>query len=304
MDARKEPIFSAGGAFPEVDSGPDERRYQSDRGSRNDLALWIVPILSLLILSSGYWAWTQLNSPRATPATRPAVAAQGPVAPRTSEPAIKYPIDAASADALPPSDRIDAYIAEALTKLLGQQAVASMLRIDSFARRVVVTVDNLDREHMASGLWPVNPTPGRFSVTGSISAQTVHPENSARYLPFVRLVESVDINAVFALYIRLYPVFQRAYEELGYPGQYFNDRLVAVVDNLLAAPEPSGPVAMKFTEVKGPIRATRPWLSYEFADPGLQALPSGQKLLIRMGAGNEKRIKKRLSELRHLLTTR
>ncbi|HEB80283.1 MAG TPA: DUF3014 domain-containing protein, partial [Chromatiales bacterium] len=49
---------------------------------------------------------------------------------------------------------------------------------------------------------------------------------------------------------------------------------------LLAAPEPSGPV-----------RLVRPSVYYKFADPRLEALPAGQKVLIRMGPGNERRVK-------------
>lgn len=303
MEERKEPVFREDGTFPPDDFSANERRPPAKGGFREHSALWIVPILSLLILAGGYWAWTQVNSPKVPSPPHPTVAVEGAVATPATVPAIKYPI-AAAADALPAPDKVDAYIADALIKLLGQQNLASMMRTDSFVRRVVVTVDNLGREHVASGLWPVKPTPGRFSVTGPIGAQTVHPDNGLRYRPFVHMVESVDLVAGVALYARLYPLFQRAYEELGYPGQYFNDRLVTVIDNLLAAPEPTDPVAMRMTEVKGPIRATRPWLSYDFADPGLQALSSGQRLLVRMGPDNEKRIKRRLSEARRLLTAR
>ena len=48
-----------------------------------------------------------------------------------------------------------------------------------------------------------------------------------------------------ALYRRLYPLFQQAYAELGYPTGHFNDRLVEVVDHLLAAPEPTQPPAVQ-----------------------------------------------------------
>jgi hypothetical protein len=41
---------------------------------------------------------------------------------------------------------------------------------------------------------------------------------------------------------------------------------------------------------------------YEFADPKLQALTSGQKLLLRMGSVNERRVKSRLAEIRQMVT--
>lgn len=51
-------------------------------------------------------------------------------------------------------------------------------------------------------------------------------------------------------------------------------------------------------EVKGPVPSTRPWVRYEFADPELQNLSAGQKILIRMGPAHERRLKQKLGELR------
>ena len=107
--------------------------------------------------------------------------------------------------------------------------------------------------------------------------------NANRYAPFVRFVESVDAAKAAAVYLRLYPMFQRAYEEQGYPGKHFNDRLVDVIDHLLQTPEPPAPPKVTLTEVKGPIKPARPWVAYEFADPNLEARSAGQKMLLRMG---------------------
>jgi hypothetical protein len=95
-----------------------------------------------------------------------------------------------------------------------------------------------------------------------------------------------------AVYVRFYPLFQQQYEELGYPGKYFNDRLVEVIDHLLAAPE-----------VQGPIRVTQPKVLYEFADPKLEALSAGQKIMVRMGAENAVKVKAKLREIRSALVS-
>jgi len=50
--------------------------------------------------------------------------------------------------------------------------------------------------------------------------------------------------------------------------------------------------------VKGPIRLTQPGVFYEYADPSLEQLSSGQKLLIRMGSENAAALKLKLRELR------
>ncbi len=92
------------------------------------------------------------------------------------------------------------------------------------------------------------------------------------------------------IYINYYPLFQSAYEELGYPERYFNDRFIEVIDHLLQAPD-----------IRGPVRLVQPKVYYKFADPELEKLSAGQKILIRMGIENSIIIKARLRVLRQLL---
>ncbi len=87
------------------------------------------------------------------------------------------------------------------------------------------------------------------------------------------------------------PLFQQAYVELGYPDGDFNLRLLEIVDLLLAAPE-----------VPQPVRLLKPEAYYLFADPELEALPAGAKLMIRMGNDNAGQVKAKLRELKAALT--
>ncbi len=273
----------------------------------------VVGVLVIAVAAGGYWWWRQHGAePAAAPSAGPAtvaVAPPAPVAPPASAaPAILHPIDAAGsaasgAQALPPLDQADAAVTRALTDLLGTQQAAAMLQLDGFVRRIVATVDNLDRAHAAPTLWPVIPTPDKFSVQHAGDTDVIAQANDLRYAVFVRFVESVDTARAVALYVRLYPLFQQAYQELGYPHGCFNDRLVAVIDRLLATPEPNGPIAVRLTEVKGPIASQRPWVHYGFADPALEALPAGSKMLLRMGSDHAHRLKLKLAEWRRAVAT-
>lgn len=242
--------------------------------------------------------------PAPTPIPAPAVSA--PIAPVVQFP-IQTPAKVADTanQALPALADAQPYISSALTDLLGRKNVLTFLQLDGFARRLVATVDNLPRSHAPLAMWPVNPTPGRFTTLtdgDSLDAPSViSPDNSLRYAPLVLFIESVNTQTAVALYTRLYPLFQQAYEELGYPGRYFNDRFVAVLDHLMAVPVQSGPVQVSLVEVKGPYPSLRPWVRYEFADPALEALSSGQKMLIRTGPVNHRRLNTKLLELRTLL---
>jgi hypothetical protein len=63
-------------------------------------------------------------------------------------------------------------------------------------------------------------------------------------------------------------------------------------------------MAVQLTEVKGPIPSVRPWVRYEFADPALEALSSGQKIMLRVSSVNQNRLKARLSALRQEILKR
>ena len=177
-----------------------------------------------------------------------------------------------------------------------------MLNVDGFAQRFVATVDNLARNRVSTRVWALQPPPGKFETTEGANGPVLAEANGNRYDAAVKLITSVDSASAAAVYVRLYPLFQKAYENLGYPNKYFNDRLVAVIDLLLKTPEPAGPVALVLPEIQGPYPSTRPWVRYRFADPALESLSAGQKLLLRMGPANEAKVKTKLREVRARIT--
>lgn len=260
--------------------------------------------MAVLAIAIAAVLWWQSRSPAPpAPEAAPSVArAPAPAASVAgSEPAVRYPIEPAAAErsASPPD------VASTLDDLFGSRVVKSTFQLDDFARRFVATVDNLGRSTASPRLWPVNPAPGHLLVDAAAdgSGASISTANAARYAPFVTLIEGVDLGRAVAAYTRLYPLFQHAYEELGYPKRYFNDRLVEVLDRLLVTPEPSSPPNIHLPAINGPSQPERPWLLYEFDDPALQSLTAGQKILVRMGVANERRVKARLVELRGLITS-
>jgi len=217
--------------------------------------------------------------------------------------AASEPAAAASAVPLPEPKVVEgpldeAGVGAALAALVGPQAVRSLLISDDFVRRFVVTVDNLGREQAPSRLWPVQPTPGRFQVIERDGRSYANPDNAARYTPLVLLAEQVDPAAAVALYGRMLPLLQVAYEELGYPGQRFHTRLMTVIDQLLATPHAPELIALTLVEVKGEVPSERPWTRYEYADPAFESASAGQKIMLRVGAVNQRRLKAQLRALR------
>ncbi len=270
--------------------------------------IWFAGLLFVVVMVGGAYLWISKPAP-ALPPPAPAAPAAGVVTPpepaspastAAAEPATLHPIEPSPAPtAMGASD-----IPQALVGLIGQKAVTSFFQTDDFARRFVATIDNLGREHAAPMLWPINPTPGRFTVEGPAGAALIAADNSMRYTPFVLLVETIDIGRAVDLYVQMYPMLQQAYQDLGYPKRYFNDRFIEVIDKLLSTPDVSYPVKVTLTEVKGPIPSERPWVRYQFADPELESLSAGQKILLRVGPVNERRLKAKLLEIRQQLVAR
>jgi hypothetical protein len=216
-------------------------------------------------------------------------------------------LPAASAPALPPSAPAlaaapiadgDEAVTAALIERFGREAVYKLLQTDGFAARVAATVDNLPRGHVAPRLWPFNPAPGRFTVAadGRIAA-----DNARRYDAAIRLLDALPPAEAAAFYRRLYPQLQAAYSALGYPGQSFHQRLLEVIDHLLETPAVSRPLQVTQVEVKGDVPSVRPWVRQEYADPTLQALSAGQRLLLRLGPAHQARVMGWLRELRAAL---
>lgn len=275
-----------------VDPEESARRFQR-RGS--GIAPWIAAlVVAAACAAAAYWWWSERQptpSPPVVAASAPAVAPAQPASSSASEPS--HPVQTASEGPMSAAD-----IDPALVELLGTRAVAAFLQTSDFPRRFAATVDNLGRAHAPSAVWPVQPSPGQFTVEDGPEGTVIAQANARRYTPFVQMAGAVDAKRAADLYRRMYPLLQQAWRELGFGKRYLNDRVIEVIDLLLATPEPERPPRVQLTEVKGPIPSMRPWVRYEYVDPQLESLTAGQKILVRMGVANERRLKQKLRELR------
>jgi hypothetical protein len=192
---------------------------------------------------------------------------------------------------LAPLNDSDASVVGALTRVANNQALAGLIISSELVRHIVMTIDNLPRSKVATRLLPVKPPSGQFIVTNVDGNDlSVSQANARRYKSYVRLAQTLETQRLIAAYVHFYPLFQQAYEELGYPNQYFNDRVVEAIDDLLAAPD-----------MDGNVKLVQPKVLYLFADPDLEDLSAGQKIMIRMGPENAAAIKAKLREIRREL---
>jgi len=276
----------------------------------------IVIILILIIGAAGAWYyWTEMRSAevveeRGDVAVLPETATPPPVVEESppemdeelTEPATLTDQEPAIAqEPLPPLDNSDPAVRETAADLVGQSTAMQYLVTESIIPKMVAALDALSSRQVPSAIMPLQPPGGEILVTEDPDPPTpitnplgdempqylLDSANYSRYTPYVEMVESTETADLIEQYQRYEPLMQQSFSQLGYTGVEFHDRLLMVIDELLAAPDP-----------EGPVRLIKPEAYYLFADPELEALSAGQKIMVRMGSDNAARVKEKLRELR------
>ncbi len=258
------------------------------------IALIVLGLFILVLAAVFFWPEKPAEPPfQAPPEQAPR--------PSTSQPPVRYPLPEIepampeetreSNPPLPELGQSDSFTIELLQQLFGGAVQKQLLAPQQFMRRTVLIIDALPGKDLPMQHLPLRSPLGSFQVAEVEGTQVIATENFSRYTPYVELAEAVPVRQLSRAYLRVYPLLEEAYRELGHPKGYFHDRMIEVLDHLLATPQ-----------VKGPIPLEAHIARYRYADPKLEALSAGQKTLVRMGWQNADRIKKVLQDLRDQLT--
>ncbi len=214
--------------------------------------------------------------PQPAPASAPV--AQAPVLPVEPKPAAPpAPLTLEQAE-----DLIRAKSAQ-----LGAHAkLIEWLKSEDFIRRFVSAVDAVAvGKSPRKGLSFWRPKK-KFAAMTKDDGPYLDPRTYARYNLAAAAFQSVDAQAAASILKELKPVFQQAYEELGYQHSNFEDTLIRAMQELLKTPV-----------VKGPIPLKEKVISYSMADEKLEDLSPAQKHLLRMGPKNTAAIQAKLREI-------
>ena len=186
-----------------------------------------------------------------------------------------------------PADVGEAAVNKELARNWPLAQLRKYFNLQEQARRLVITVDNLPREHVPSQLRITRGVPELLRVQKDGETITLDPSNYERYDRIISYVEKMDARKIGRLYAKFYPLLQCTYEETGFPEERFHDRVLAALDDMMDAPRPTGP-----------IRLVQPKVLYRFEDDHLESLSAGQKIMIRVGPDNAARLRKVLARVR------
>ena len=248
----------------------------------------LVIAVAVLAVSAAYWYFA-LRAP--APVEAPEESARVPAAPAAPEPTVVAP--AGPAAPLPGLDESDAAIDEWLFGLVGREVVERFMVREGMARKIVATVDNLPRKKVDLRVRAIRPLPGAFTFERDGEEMQLGPSSWSRYDALAASVVAIDPGRAADLYVRVYPLLQQSYEELGDPGHQFHARALEAIDDLLAAPVP-----------ETPPRLVQPHVLYEFADPGLESRSAGQKIMLRIGPAHATLVREWLKGFRREIVAR
>lgn len=191
---------------------------------------------------------------------------------------------------LPLLAQSDGFVSDALAALMENKSLMKLFHTEKIIRNIVITVDNLPQQRVPVKVMPFVPPAGHFLTAGSGSHLTISPRNASRYTSYVKIAEAIDAKQLVALYVRLYPLFQRAYEDFAYPNDNFNEQLNDTLDDLLDTPD-----------IKEPLKLEQPKYFYLYADPDIEARSVGQKIMLRLGSKSVKIVRNKLREIKQEL---
>lgn len=199
---------------------------------------------------------------------------------------------------LPELAESDAVALAAAEELSGNGELAALLVKDNAIQKSVRAVIAAADGGVVHEYRPIRSPAGAFLVDpldeppqdGVGQRYRLSARNYERYDGYVNVLTSLQPHKVAAVFQRFYPLFEQAYEQHGVEKGSFKSLTLEAIDSLLAAP----------VLEEEPI-LVQPRVYYQFEDPRLEALPATQKLLIRMGPDNTRKIQQALRELRKVI---
>lgn len=278
---------------------------QSDEKSGSNIAFIAIAVIALLAASSYFYftsddseefdpvVITPVELPEALPATP---IEQTPIEePQQIESNIDDVVptgeletnnETVVVEPLPALTESDDFVETKTLAIANGMNIAPMILKKDIARQFVVFVDNLAQGELVRKASPLKGPETAFSVSEITNKTFLNPDSYHRYDLYADFVAGLNEKDLVTTYTELKPLFAEAFAELGYSDVDFDKRMQSVFTMVANAPIIEDPIELSYFSV-----------NYQFADPNLEALPNAQKLLIRMGPENTRKIKAAVKKL-------
>ncbi|AZG74960.1 DUF3014 domain-containing protein [Shewanella livingstonensis] len=187
---------------------------------------------------------------------------------------------------LPALAESDDFVEAKTLAIANGMKIAPMILKKDIARQFVVFVDNLAQGDIVHKASPLKGPDTQFTVSEITNKTYLNPDGYHRYDLYANFIEGLNDKDLVATYTELKPLFAEAFIELGYNDIDFDKRMQQAFSMIASAPI-----------IEEPIELSSISVNYKYVDPNLEALPNAQKLLIRMGPDNTRKIKAAVKKL-------
>ena len=154
-------------------------------------------------------------------------------------------------------------------------------------KKFIVIINDLSQNQILYKHRTFLKPPGKITVKIDAKGLYLAKQSYSRYNPLATAIEAIDVQTGLDLYIVFKPLFEKVYKEFSYPAQYrLDDIFLKAAANVIDAPIVTSRIAL--------VKHT---ISYKYADKKLESLNDVEKLMIRMGPENTKKIQAKLRQL-------
>ncbi|MCL1147441.1 DUF3014 domain-containing protein [Shewanella sp. 10N.261.52.F9] len=281
-----------------------EDRISPQEKSSGTNGLAILAIIAVVALSAGGYYYLsgnekteepQIIAPVVIPDPLPAEPLETEAVPEPEVVEVE-PVQLPEVDPVPEVEPLpaladsDEYVHQKVTAVADGMAIEPLLIEDNVVRQFVVFVDNLAQGELARKVSPLQAPSNSFTVSDIANKTYINPDSYHRYDLYADFLASLNDEELAKTYKEMTPLLSEAFTELGYSKTSFDERLQQAIEVMLDAPIIEQPIELDGVSV-----------NYQFVDPKLEALPNAQKLMIRMGPENSRKVKSALRKLQKQL---
>ncbi len=184
----------------------------------------------------------------------------------------------------------DEAVRESLNAVGGGFLVDQVQTNTDLLLRGAAYIDGLSRGLIMSKVLRLSPPAERFTTLKADGRTVIDPASYRRYDAYADAIGGLDTTQLASLFHRFRPLLEEAYSDSGNRPEDFDNALIRALDRVIATPEIDAPIPVKKKEAV-----------YLYSDPELEQLPPLQKLLLRMGPDNLRRVKQQARALREAL---
>ena len=193
----------------------------------------------------------------------------------------------------PSMEQSDDWLQAEITDMMMGAPVIKLIAPTDKISNFVVFVDNAAKGNVVNAFSPLKEPDTKFKakrVEGQSYGYVLDPASYERYTPYADMIANMPLEQSLQMFELLEPLIQQSYQELGYSDDAFEQKLIDTIDLLLETPV-----------VEGEIPLVSPSVVFKFVDPALEQLLPIQKLLLRMGPKNQKKVQAALQAFKDAL---